>query len=52
MSEKRFTVMISEGTRRAAKTHCAAMGISIKAFVEHLIWKELERLKKLKEKKP
>lgn len=51
MSEKRFSVMITEGTLIAAKTHCAAMSISIKDFVEHLIWKELERIKKLKEKK-
>lgn len=51
MPEKRFAVMVSEGTRRAAKAHCVQMEITIKAFVEHLIWKELERLKKLKENK-
>lgn len=51
MPEKRYSVMITEGTLIAAKTHCAAMSISIKDFVEHLIWKELERIKKLKEKK-
>ncbi len=51
MSEKRYSVMITEGTVKAAKAHCATVGISIKAFVEHLIWKELERLKSKREKK-
>lgn len=51
MPKKRFPVMIDEELFRKVKVHCATMGISIKAFVEYSLEKELIRIESKREKK-
>ena len=48
MPEKRATLMINDELQKEAKIHCVNVGISLKAFVEYLINKELKRIKEKK----